>query len=121
MRQLTSLDAQFLALENGRTHGHVGSIAIYDPSSAPGGVVTLADLKRMLRERMHLLKPFSWRLVSVPFGLDHPFWAEDEVDLDYTSASLRCRLRAICASSPTRPRGSSSAAWTVTTRCGRCT
>ena len=83
MRQLTSLDAQFLALENGRTHGHVGSIAIYDPSSAPGGVVTLADLKRMLRERMHLLKPFSWRLVSVPFGLDHPFWAEQEVDLDY--------------------------------------
>ncbi len=84
MRQLTSLDAQFLALENGRTHGHVGSIAVYDPSTAPGGLVTLADLKRMLRERMHLLKPFSWRLVSVPFSLDHPFWAEEEeVDLDY--------------------------------------
>ncbi|HEY5144767.1 MAG TPA: wax ester/triacylglycerol synthase family O-acyltransferase [Solirubrobacteraceae bacterium] len=84
MRQLTSLDAQFLALENGRTHGHVGSIAIYDPATAPGGAVSLADLKAMLRERMHLLKPFSWRLVSVPFSLDHPFWAEqDEVDLDY--------------------------------------
>ncbi len=84
MRQLTSLDAQFLALENERTHGHVGSIAIYDPSTAPGGSVTLDDLKRMIGARMHLLTPFRWRLVTVPFSLDHPFWAEeDEVDLDY--------------------------------------
>ena len=84
MRQLTSLDAQFLALENERTSGHVGSIAIYDPSTAPGGEVTLEDLKRMIGERIHLLTPFRWRLVTVPFSLDHPFWAEEgEVDLDY--------------------------------------
>jgi len=84
MRQLTSLDAQFLALENDRTHGHVGSVAIYDPSTAPGGTLTLAALKRMLAERMHLLEPFTWRLVRVPFSLDHPFWAKEaQVDLDY--------------------------------------
>ena len=84
MRQLTSLDAQFLALENNRTHGHVGSLAVYDPATAPGGVVTVGDLRRMLRERLHLLTPFRWRLVEVPFSLDHPFWVEEtEVDLDY--------------------------------------
>lgn len=84
MRQLTSLDAQFLAVENDRTHGHVGSLAIYDPSTAPGGVVTVADLRRLMRERIHLITPFRWRLVEVPFGLDHPFWVEEaEVDLDY--------------------------------------
>lgn len=84
MRQLTSLDAQFLALENNRTHGHVGSLAVYDPASAPGGAVTVGDLRRMLRERLHLLTPFRWRLVQVPFSLDHPFWVEEaEVDLDY--------------------------------------
>lgn len=83
MRQLTALDAQFLALENDRTHGHVGSVAVYDPSTAPGGRVTLDDLKRLLAERMHLLTPFRWRLVEVPFGLDHPYWKDDEVDLDY--------------------------------------
>ena len=36
MRQLTSVDAQFLALENARQSGHVGGLAILDPSTAPG-------------------------------------------------------------------------------------
>ena len=40
MRQLTSLDAQFLAMESARTYGHVGGLAVYDPSTAPGGELT---------------------------------------------------------------------------------
>lgn len=84
MRQLTSLDAQFLALENERTHGHVGSLMIYDHTVAPGGRLALEDVRRLLRERMHLITPLRWRLVRVPFDLDHPFWAEEtDVDLDY--------------------------------------
>ncbi len=39
MRQLTSLDAQFLAFETPRAFGHVGGLAVYDPSTAPGGNV----------------------------------------------------------------------------------
>ena len=35
MRQLTSLDAQFLALENARTQGHVSVLGIYDPTPTP--------------------------------------------------------------------------------------
>ena len=77
MRQLTSLDVQFLAVEDEHTHGHVGSIAIYDPSTTATGELTLADLRRLLRERIHLIPPFTWRLVRVPFDLDHPYWAED--------------------------------------------
>ena len=41
MRQLTSLDAQFLALENSRQTGHVGSLAMLDPSTAPGATLRL--------------------------------------------------------------------------------
>ena len=37
MHQLTSIDAQFLAVEDGKTHGHVTALGIYDPSTAPGG------------------------------------------------------------------------------------
>lgn len=37
MRQLTSLDAQFPALENRRQSGHVAGLAILAPSTAPGG------------------------------------------------------------------------------------
>ena len=62
MRQLTSLDAQFLNLESPRTYGHVGSYAVYDPSTAPGGELTIKDICRLVGERLHLLPPFRWRL-----------------------------------------------------------
>ncbi len=72
MRQLTSLDAQFLGVETARTYGHVGGLAVYDPSTAPGGRLEMADVCRMVSERIHLLPLFRWRLVEVPFGIDLP-------------------------------------------------
>jgi WS/DGAT/MGAT family acyltransferase len=84
MRQLTSLDAQFLAVETPRTYGHVGGLAVYDPSTAPGGKLELPDVCALVSERLHLLPPFRWRLVGVPFGLDHPYWIEDpDFDIDF--------------------------------------
>ena len=84
MRQLTSLDVQFLALENARQVGHVGSLAILDPSTAPGGRLGCADVKSLLRERLPVLPPLRWRLAEVPLGLDYPYWVDDgEFDLDY--------------------------------------
>jgi diacylglycerol O-acyltransferase / wax synthase len=84
MRQLTTLDAQFLAVESASTYGHVGGLAVYDPSTAPGGKVELKDVCRVVGERLHLLPPFRWRLVEVPFGLDLPYWVEDpDFDLDF--------------------------------------
>src|SRR5881409_960020 len=84
MRQLTSLDAQFLAIETPRTWGHVSGLAVYDPSTTPSGQLTLEDVSRLVSQRLHLLPPFRWRLVWVPFGLDHPYWIEDPYfDLDF--------------------------------------
>ena len=84
MRQLTSLDAQFLALETPKVFGHVSGLAIYDPSTAEGGSFTGADMCRLVGERIHLLPPFRWKLVEVPLGLDHPYWIEDaDFDLDF--------------------------------------
>ena len=84
MRQLTSLDAQFLALETSRQAGHVGGLAILDASTRPGGSFGCADIKGLLRERLPLLPPFQWKLVEVPLGLDYPYWIDDEdFDLDF--------------------------------------
>ena len=84
MRQLTSLDAQFLALESGSHTGHVGGLAVVDPATAPDGSFTCSGLRELLRERLPLLPPFRWRLAEVPFGLDYPYWVEDsDFDLDY--------------------------------------
>src|SRR4051794_17875479 len=84
MRQLTSLDAQFLAVENARIVGHVSGLAILDPSTAPGGTLSAQDMCRMVGERIHLVPPFRWKLANVPLGLDNPYWIEDEdFDLDF--------------------------------------
>jgi diacylglycerol O-acyltransferase len=84
MRQLTSLDAQFLALESPRQTGHVGGLAILDPDSRPDRKFDAAALRALLEERLPLLPPFRWRLAEVPLGLDYPYWVDDEdFDLDY--------------------------------------
>ncbi len=84
MRQLSSLDAQFLAIETKRIVGHVSGLAVLDPSTAPGGVITAQSVCKLVGERLHLVPPFRWRLAAVPFGLDHPYWIEDpEFDIDF--------------------------------------
>jgi WS/DGAT/MGAT family acyltransferase len=84
MRQLTSLDAQFLALESARQSGHVAGLAFLDPSTAPGGTLSCNDIQRLLAERLPLLPPMRWRLAEVPLGLDYPYWVDDpDFDLDF--------------------------------------
>lgn len=84
MRQLSSLDAQFLNVESARTYGHVAFLGIYDPSTAPGGRLGLDEIKHLLESRLHLLPPLRWRLVPVPLGIDLPYWADDpDFDLDF--------------------------------------
>src|SRR5947209_8530127 len=84
MRQLTALDQQFLALEDSRNYGHVGALSIYDPSSAPGGELTLPRLQGLIAERLALVPPFRWRLATVPFNLDYGYWIDDrDFDLEF--------------------------------------
>jgi WS/DGAT/MGAT family acyltransferase len=84
MRQLTSLDAQFLALETPRQSGHVSGLAILDPSELPGGRLEISDLQALIEERLPLLPLLRWRLAEVPLGLDYPYWVQDEhFDLDF--------------------------------------
>ncbi len=84
MRQLTSVDAQFLALESTRQSGHVAGLAILDPSTRPDGRLTLEAVHDLIAERLPLLPPLRWRLAEVPFGLDYPYWIDDpHFDLDF--------------------------------------
>src|SRR5947209_9972355 len=84
MRQLTSVATQFLALESSRQTGHVGGLAMLDPSTTPSGKLDASDICRLMAERVPLLPPMRWRLVEVPFGLDYPYWIDDEdFDLDF--------------------------------------
>ncbi|MGI5158240.1 WS/DGAT/MGAT family O-acyltransferase [Microbispora sp. CA-102843] len=83
-QQVSAFDAQFLNFETGTNLAHIAALTILDPSGRPGGALTREDLIALLKRRLHLAPPLRRRLVEVPFGLDHPYWAEDrEVDFDY--------------------------------------
>jgi diacylglycerol O-acyltransferase / wax synthase len=83
MQQLTGLDAAFLALETASSTGHVGGLCLLDPSTAPRPL-TLARLTEVLGQRLPLVPVLRRKLVSVPLGLDQPYWADDpDFDIEY--------------------------------------
>ncbi|GAA4226058.1 wax ester/triacylglycerol synthase family O-acyltransferase [Streptosporangium album] len=78
MRQLSAVDTQFLNFETSTNVANIGGLAIL------AGRLTRADLLSLLARRLHLAPLLRRRLVSVPFGLDHPYWTgEGRIDLDY--------------------------------------
>jgi WS/DGAT/MGAT family acyltransferase len=84
MEQLTGMDASFLYFEMRNAPTHIGSFAIYDQSTAPGGKVTFTGILGNLERRLHLARCFRQKLVKVPLDLDHPYWIEDpEFDLEF--------------------------------------
>ncbi len=84
MRQLTSLDAQFLNVESPTTVGHVGSLLLLDPGTAPGGRWDLESVRAVFEPRLHLAAPLRQRLVEVPLGLGRPYWVDDpHFDLEF--------------------------------------
>ncbi len=84
MEQLQGMDASFVSLETPNSPMHIGSILIYDPSTAPGGFVRFKDILDFYKSRMQLSKTMRQKLVRVPLNIDYPYWVEDpDFDLEY--------------------------------------
>ena len=62
MQQLSGQDAMFLYGEMDNTPMHIGPVFIYDPSTAPGGLVRFKDVLRTFGERIHRSPVFTRRL-----------------------------------------------------------
>ena len=123
MRQLTSLDAQFLAVESARTYGHVGGLAVYDPATAPGGDAGRAGHlpPRRRAAAPAAAVPLAARRACRSGSTTRTGSRTPTSTSTSTSASRPCRRPATTASSPRPSRGSSPARWTATGRCGSCT
>ncbi len=77
---LTALDAAFLELEDGdaSAHMHIGWTMVFD-SLPEGGPPKVADIRRLLEERLSLLPRFRRRLSAPDTGtLRWPTWVADE-------------------------------------------
>jgi hypothetical protein len=117
MRQLSGIDVSFLNMETSTVFGHVSSLNIYDPSTAPGGA-GLEVTKNIILEKLDQLAPFRRRLAEVPLGLDLPYWVEDtNFDIDF-----HVRHHAVAPPGPTSswPRPSPASCLARSTAAGRC-
>ncbi|MEP5764333.1 MAG: wax ester/triacylglycerol synthase family O-acyltransferase [Halieaceae bacterium] len=77
MQQLTGLDASFLYLETANAPMHISGLAIYDPSTAPGGKVRFKQIIENTTNRIKRLPTLCKTLVTVPLNLDHPYWVSE--------------------------------------------
>jgi len=84
MKQLSGIDYSFLHQEKGNQYMHVAGLGIYDPSTAPGGMVRFKDILRFFADRIESVPLFRRRLVTVPNGIDRPYWLEDaNIDVEF--------------------------------------
>lgn len=82
MRQVDQMGAVYLAAEDSRTTTHTAALITLDPG--PDGELSMDHLRELVAGRLHLIPPFRWKLVPVPLGVDHAYFAEDpHFDLDF--------------------------------------
>jgi diacylglycerol O-acyltransferase / wax synthase len=78
--RLTSLDASFLHLEKLETPMHVGALSVFEggPFFDDQRRFRLADARRLVASRLHLIPRFRKRLMAVPLEQGRPIWVDDQ-------------------------------------------
>ncbi len=79
MDRLSTLDAEFLHLEDGIAHMHIAGACVFaDPPPS------FDDVTRLVAGKLHLMPRYRQRVRGVPFELGRPVWVDDpHFDLGY--------------------------------------
>ncbi len=89
MKALSGVDGAFLHLETDETPMHVGSLHLFDLPAGDAGDF-YAGIRKMMKERLHLVPVFTRKLAPMPLQFANPVWVmEDRVDLDYHIQRLK--------------------------------
>jgi diacylglycerol O-acyltransferase len=70
--RLSSLDAEFLHLEDGIAHMHIAGVCIFDDPPP-----TVDELGSLIASKLHVLPRYRQRVRRVPFELGRPVWVDD--------------------------------------------
>ncbi len=92
MQRLSGIDPMFIYSDTPETPMEIAYACVFDPGTAEGGY-TFERVRDVLLDRIPGLRPFRRRLVTVPFGLDHPRWVDDP-DFDLSNHLFRVALPA---------------------------
>lgn len=72
MDRLSTLDAEFLHLEDGVTHMHIAGACVFaDPPPSDD------ELRGLIASKLHLIPRYRQRIRTVPFELGRPVWVDD--------------------------------------------
>lgn len=71
MEPISGLDATFLYGETPTSPMHIGSVAIIE------GSLDFKAFKEHFESKLHQIPRFRQRLISIPFGIDYPYWVDD--------------------------------------------
>ena len=94
MSQLSPFDGFFLAMETPETPSTIGGLAILDPTTHPDQAFDFEGFVDFTAERLARCPRFTWRVQELPFGLDEPYWVEDE------ALDLRQHIHRACLPAP---------------------
>lgn len=84
MKQLGILDSAFINMEHKNVPQHIGSIGIYDQSTAPDGKVRFKSLIKHFERQIKKIPLFRTRLVQSPGGFTRPYWiVDDNFDVEF--------------------------------------
>jgi diacylglycerol O-acyltransferase len=79
MDRMSTLDAEFLHLEDANAHMHIAGICTFG-----GTPPTMEELRQLLRSKLHLIPRYRQRVRTVPLELGRPVWVDDpHFHLDY--------------------------------------
>jgi WS/DGAT/MGAT family acyltransferase len=70
--RLSPLDASFLHIEDGVSHMHIASVAIFEGPPPP-----FADVVEMVSAKLDLVPRYRQKVRFVPFQLGRPVWVDD--------------------------------------------
>ena len=77
--RLSALDGSFLAIENGASHMHIGSVALFErgPFGTADGGVDIERIRSLMESELHRVPRYRQRLAHTPL-FAQPVWVDDQ-------------------------------------------